>query len=173
MKTLQYTGSFDEAILIQQLIAAFPAWRVITPGGIVEHVGSYYNELTGVLTLWVPDNTDEQLVQQVIDAHDPSAVPWTPATWQDIVNFRRNFLALPNWATWTTDEASIYIHDQILNGFTVEELATWVNTNVTDLASAKTALTTVGQELIELREITSNMAKAIIILRDLVVRRTL
>jgi hypothetical protein len=53
---------------------------------------------------------------------------------------KTDFRALPGWATWTGAEAS-----------------DWIDTNVTDLASAKTALVA--------------MAKAIVFLRDIVVER--
>jgi hypothetical protein len=171
MKALQYIGSFDEATLREQFVIAFPAWRIVSGTFITEYYGSQYDTSTGVLTIWVPDDADEGLIQQVIDAHDPSAVPWTPLNWQSVIDTRKAFLNLPNWATWTAEQASEYIRQEILAGMTRTEIEAWVNANVTTLATAKTALILVGQELIDLRVICSSLAKAVIYLRDLAVRR--
>jgi hypothetical protein len=48
---------------------------------------------------------------------------------------RDGFEGLPGWATWTAAEA-----------------ATWIETNVTDLASAKTALIAMAQAIVHLRD---------------------
>lgn len=48
---------------------------------------------------------------------------------------RDDFDSLPGWATWTTDEA-----------------AQWIEDNVTDLASARTAMTAMARAIIALRD---------------------
>lgn len=49
---------------------------------------------------------------------------------------RANFQSLPGWATWTATEAE-----------------TWITDNVTDLASAKTALKAMAKAIIHLRNV--------------------
>lgn len=74
---------------------------------------------------------------------------------------------LPGWANWTATEAANYISTNVLGGMTREQVESWVDTNVSNLAQAKTALKLLGDELIDLREICENMARAIMFLRDI------
>jgi len=171
MKTLQYLGAFDEAVLRQQLFEEFPEWRVVAGYQVVEYLGIYYNETTNILTLYVPDAADEGRIQIVIDNHDPSASTVPNTVWADVVKARQDFLNLPSWASWTAQEAEDFIHGDVLNAMGKAELEAWININVTTLATAKTALILLGQELIDLREICEAMAKAIVLLREIAVER--
>lgn len=81
------------------------------------------------------------------------------------------FRNLPNWATWTDVEAISYVTNAVLNGWTKAQLDTYVDTNVTNIATAKTALKQLGEELIDLRDICTKLAQAVILLRDIAVRK--
>lgn len=169
MKNLQYIGTFDMDILIPQLLETFPEWRTIEGNTVIDHFGCDY--IDGVLTLNVPDNADELLIKQVLDMYDPSVGIYTPLNWEDIVLLRNKFMQLPDWSTWTPEEASTYIHDNILSGMTRTDLEAWVDTNVTNITTAKTALKLLGDEVIDLREICMKMAYSIMILRDVIIKR--
>lgn len=169
MKTLQYIGTFDMSILIPQLLEVFPEWRVAEGDTVIDYFG--YDYIDGVLTLNVPDNADELLIKQVLDMYDPSVGIYTPLNWEDIVLLRNKFMQMPDWSTWTPEEASTYIHDNILSGMTRTDLETWVDTNVTNITTAKTALKLLGDEVIDLREICMKMAYSIMILRDVIIKR--
>jgi hypothetical protein len=81
------------------------------------------------------------------------------------------FRNLPNWATWTAAEASGYVHSDVLGGWTKAQLDSYVDTNVTNIATARTALKQLGEELIDLRAICERLAEAVVYLRDVAVRR--
>jgi len=169
MKVLQFYGSFDESILRQELLNVFPEWRVEIQGSVVEYFGIGYDN--NILTLYVPDDANETLIEQVIDAHDPGAKPLPFLDWNSVLKARRDFLDLPNWSTWTIQEATDFVKNDIVNGMTKLELEDWIETNVTNLLTAKNALKLIGGELIDLREICMKLAQMIIYLRDIVVRR--
>jgi hypothetical protein len=85
---------------------------------------------------WVTAQVEAFLSTNTIQDGAPIIYPDRAAK----VTAKLDFRGLPGWATWTGAEAS-----------------DWIDTNVTDLASAKTALVA--------------MAKAIVFLRDIVVER--
>jgi hypothetical protein len=96
----------------------------------------------------MPDEPDQTFQKQItIEAHtetgtDPENGDFDFWVIDDVTldqladkNARDGYAALPGWASWTANEA-----------------AAWIETNVTDLASARTAL--------------AQMARAITFLRD-------
>ena len=84
---------------------------------------------------------------------------------------KNNFRNIPNWATWTPDVGMQTVQTNVLNGYDKQQLADYIDTNVTNIASAKTALKLLGDAVIDLREIVGVMAQAILLLRDIVVRK--
>jgi len=77
----------------------------------------------------IVDPETAQLVDQVVvDSVEPKALPADDG--------RANFAAMPGWATWTDAEAEA-----------------WIETNVTDLASAKTALKAMSRAIVYLRNV--------------------
>lgn len=174
MKDLLYIGTFDIPILRNQLLAAFPSWRDDNgQGRITEYFGMDYDQLTSTLRLSVPDNADEIIINQVIDMHDPSAQLYTLLTWQEIISARNNFMTLPNWSIWTAEEASGFVSGDILAGMNKTEIEDWIDLNVTTLATAKTALKLLADELIDSREITAKIVTMLVYLRDVAIRRRL
>lgn len=78
----------------------------------------------------VVDPETGQLVDQtVIDSTGTQPLPEDDG--------RANFAAMPGWATWTDAEAEA-----------------WIEANVTDLASAKTALKAMAKAIVYLRNVT-------------------
>jgi hypothetical protein len=59
----------------------------------------------------------------------------------------------------------------VLGGWTKAQLDSYVDTTVTNIATARTALKQCGEELIDLRDLCERMALAIIYLRDVAIRR--
>jgi len=173
MKILPYSIiQFNEEILIRELLTAFPEWRIENPNGIViEYFGMYYDIDHQILWMYVPDNTNETTLLSVINAHDPSAAIYNPISWSEVIQARNNFMGLPNWAIWTSQEASNFVISDIVSGMTKTQLEAWIDTNVVSLATAKDALKLIGDELIDLRTICANMAKMLIYLRDVTIRR--
>ena len=85
---------------------------------------------------------------------------------------KSNFRGIPNWATWTPDEGKSYIHNAIFSGQSTEDIQSWIDTNIMNLAQAKTSLKQMADAIITLRNQQENIAYAILLLRDIVVRRT-
>jgi hypothetical protein len=167
MKTLQFFGTFDEILLINQLLTAFPQWITRDGVSVTCRLGSVYDGQT--LTLIVPDDADELAVQTVAEAHDPLYAQ--PAELAEVKAARAALRQLPNWATWTAGEATTAITQDILSGMDKAAVEAWVDANVGTLAQAKTALKFIGGELVDLREICARLAQAVIYLRDIAVRK--
>lgn len=95
----------------------------------------------------------------------------TPQTAQELNDLsdyqsaRASFNQLPNWATWTAQQASDYILNNVLNGMTQAQVDSYINANTVD-----TVLHQIGATLINIRTILQNIAMAIIYLRNLIVR---
>lgn len=169
MITLTYYGNFDLDLLKSQLLEYFPTWREQLPGNVVnEYFGWDYEAST--LKLFVPDNTDTEQVDAVIIMHDASAAK--PLDWPGIIVAKNKWINLPNYATWTAEEAEEYIISQIFGGWTQAQIDDWIDTNVTTLATAKTAMKSITAEIVDIREITSKMGYLLMLLRDIVVKRS-
>ena len=169
MKSLIYFGTFDEELLYKEILAAFPAWRTkFVDGHVVEDYGIRYDDWR--LQLDVPDNADETTLNQIIIAHDPNST--LEIDWVTIKAARLEFLTLPEWASFTPQEASDAVNDRVLEGWNKQEVDDWIDANVTTLASAKTALKMIGSELVDLREISKHFARMLMHLRDIIVRRS-
>ena len=168
MKSLIYFGTFDEELLYKEIFTAFPAWRTkFVDGHVVEDYGIRYDDWR--LQLDVPDNADETTLNQIIIAHDPNST--LEIDWVTISAARLEFLALPEWSTFTPQGASDAVDERVLNGWTSQEVDDWIELNVTSLATAKTALQLIGAELVDLREINKRFAQMLMHLRDVVIRR--
>ena len=70
-KKLIYQGLFKSHLLADELRVAFPAWGGVTSEG----TSRMQSKPDGTeVYLFVPDDADEQEIQVVIDAHDPSVL---------------------------------------------------------------------------------------------------
>ena len=80
------------------------------------------------------------------------------------------FKNLPDYATWTPDEAEANVINTVLNGWNKTQAEDWIDANVTNLAEAKAALKIIAGALIDLRNIASKIAKMMMWLRNIVIR---
>jgi len=88
---------------------------------------------------WVgdpPDQTTLDAIQAAITAHDPEGQTDAEIAEEIAVTAKTDFSSMPDWATWTATEAS-----------------DWIETNVTDLASAKLVLQKMAMAIIYLRDV--------------------
>ena len=170
MKTLSYVGNFDIDLLRSQLLLTFPSWRVVeVPNRTIDYFGIDY--FGGELTLYVPDAAIEADVDTVVKNHDASAAK--PIDWPMIIEAKNAFLDLPNYATWTPQEAADWIHNDVLSGWGETEINAWIDTNVTTLATARTGLKMLSKEIIDLRETEEKLAYMLMLLRNIVIKRSL
>lgn len=82
-----------------------------------------------------------------------------------------SFKALPQWSTMTATDAATLVN-AIANGLTKQQIIDKVNTDVTNLTTAKTSLAWIAGELVDARVVCLNLAKAVIFLRDLLLNNT-
>jgi hypothetical protein len=80
------------------------------------------------------------------------------------------FMDLPEWSTWTYQEAEANVTARIFNGWNQVQVDAWVDGLPNTVAGMKTGLKQIGVAILAVRVILVAMAKAIVFLRDLVVR---
>lgn len=71
MKVLQYNKAHNLSKLHDEILAAIPALKPELGGMAIIRVESKNNDIW----ITVPDDTNEQAIQAVIDAHDPTPLP--------------------------------------------------------------------------------------------------
>jgi len=69
---LTYAGTFKQALLMDELLAAFPEW--IVGEGEYRQCLLYLEGNDQGVRLTVPDGSDEQAIEVVVLAHDPEAL---------------------------------------------------------------------------------------------------
>lgn len=114
---------------------------------------------------------EEALIAQVIAAHDPTILMPYEQDELDAEKAKVEFRQLPDWATWSPGQARDYVDGSILNGMDKVAIDTWIDTNVTSLATAKTALKLLGEAIVDTRTVLKIVAMAVIYFRQIVVRR--
>lgn len=118
--------------------------------------------------VWVESSTLTS--QQIIDLMAQAVTPEEQTELDDFSVAASSFDTLPDWATWTPTQATTYIHTNILNGWEQAQLDSWIDANVTSLAGARAAFKQIGASILTIRSLLENMAKAVLYLRDLIVR---
>ena len=165
---LIYTGTFKQHLLMDELLTAFPEW--IIGEGDERRCLLYLVGNDQSVKLTVPDGSDVLVIEVIINAHDSAVLTAGELLQIDIEAALDGFKNLPNYATWTPAEAETHVTDAVLNGWTVAEANAWIDTNVTDMASAKTALKQIAGAVIDLRKMLSLVVKMLMWLRNIVIR---
>ena len=169
MKTLIFYGTFDEEILRNEFFIQFPALREEIDGTVIEHLGLIYDGWK--LTIFIAEFiTDEDIINLII-LHDPIAC--RAVDWDSIHAARVKYMTIPDWVTYTPEEASNAVNIAVMNGWTESESDAWIDANVTNLSEAKAALKLIGAQLIKLRNINMKFAVMLSHLRDVVIIRSL
>lgn len=94
-----------------------------------------------------------------------------------------NYAILPAWAkTGTATDAETYINGQVWNGQTIDQVNTWIDTNITNISTAnisqinarllaiRNGLKLVAGAVITMRGLFILTSKLLIYIRDLVIR---
>jgi hypothetical protein len=165
-KKLTYQGAFKSSLLSDQLLAAL-VWSPVTNEGTARLESKPDGS---EVYIYADDNTDEQAVQAIVDVHDPDELTTGELIQQAVDDSIEGFKTIPDWATWTPNEAEQHIQENVINGFDQTQLDAWIDTNVTNLAEAKDALKLIGGAIIDLRNIVSKIAKMIMWLRNIIIK---
>jgi hypothetical protein len=111
-------------------------------------------------------------LQTMIDAHVPTTEYFDYEKDPIIdVAARAGWRDLGNWATWEPQQAQDYVNDEILSGWDQEQIDEYINVNVVNIASAKTALKLLAGNIITMRTILGIIAKVILYIRDILIKR--
>lgn len=161
---LTYTGTFKQNLLMDELLTVFPEW-LINDTCLLQLEGN--NE--GV-RLIVPDDAIESEIETVINAHDPNVLSVGEVISLDVETALDGFKNLPDYATWTPNEAEQYVTNTVLNGWDKTAANSWIDANVTNIESARTAMKQLAGAIIDIRKILSLVAKMLMWLRNIIIR---
>ena len=90
---------------------------------------------------------------------------------------RTGWKDLGNWSTWEPQQAQDYVNAEILNGMNQAQIDAWIDANITGSNAATlraqviVALKLLAGNLITLRNIAGILAKVILYIRDILIKR--
>jgi hypothetical protein len=166
VKSYQFVGQFDEAQLYLSLLQAYPHWIERTGVSVSIPVTLIYDGR--LLTLHLPDDAVDSVIEQVVAIQDVTACP--PVLLEQVRQARADFQALPEWAAWSASEAEAAIQARIWSGQTKTQIDAWIDANVTTLAQARVALKLIAGVILDIRAILVVMTRMLVLLREIVVR---
>lgn len=141
------------------MIKKFVIYQVVTEEGT-----TYFVDREGLSQEEINNQLEKMGFSSVIDND-----------WEETVlaesNARTGWKDLGDWSTWTPQEAQDYVTAEILNGWDKATANQWIDDNVDDIASAKSALKLIAGNLITLRSIVGVIAKVILYIRDILIKR--
>ena len=121
----------------------------------------------------VPDNLTELELENLLKL-DGITLPANHPDREEFASMSTatiDYQLLPNWIkTWTADDASTYVHDNVLNGFSSVEVDAYVNNLPNTVAGMKAGLKQIGGALVAIRDILEIIAELLMYIRDLVIR---
>lgn len=169
-KTLEYTGTFNPELLYDELLAAFPQYVGVPPAPNLLNLF-----LSGVapamsLRVSVPDNADEAALDAIVAAHNP-ALPAPSAVGEQLANDARvAFRNLPNYATWTPQEAYDNTFSAIFSGDPIETINANIDAVPFTATGMRNSLKAMAAEIVTIRRILATVVKMLAWLRDVVIR---
>lgn len=144
-------------LLLDELIAAgLPAVGVSGDGRI-----DYARILTAAETL---------LAEQVVATHNPAGLSLRQQDEAAAEVAKSDFRNLPNYSTWTPNEAQDNITAMILAGKTLAQINTDIDNLPNTIAGMKTGLKSVAQGIVNLRTVLAIIGKLVILLRNVAIR---
>ena len=82
-----------------------------------------------------------------------------------------NFKSYSTWMkTYSSASAGDYINSKIWNGYTIDQINTYIDSNVVDLASAKIAMKQIANAIIDVKSILILISKLLMCIRDITIR---
>lgn len=82
-----------------------------------------------------------------------------------------NFQLLPDWVkTISPDDAALYVHDNVLNGFEQVDVDTYIAGLPNTVAGMKTGLTQIAYALVDMRNLLGFIVKLLMYMRDLIIK---
>lgn len=128
------------------------------PSGTVFHYASIDSSLL----------LDSDISNQLISPPTPTELGNLSGTYAS----RANFLNLPNWATWSTDDVNNNITNMILSGWNQTQVNSYIDATAINLAGAITVMKQLASAILTIRSILIAIGKAVVFIRQLVVQFT-
>ena len=157
-------------------------WRLVLyrlrPGSEYHWLGDGMNDSYASIGEWRDSQTTKPTEQECLDEWAIYVVEKAALDAEETQleenedTARTGWKDLGDWiVTFTPDEAELYVRNQIFDGIEPSALDIWIDTNVTDLASARTALKFIGANIMTIRTILGIIAKVILYIRDILIKR--
>jgi len=147
------------------VIKKFVIYQVVTEEGT-----TYFVDREGLSQEEINNQLEKMGFSSVIDND-----------WEETVlaesNARTGWKDLGDWSTWTPQQAQDYVNAEILNGWDQAQIDSYIDanitgTNVTQLRTQTVAaLKLLSGNLITLRNIVGVIAKVILYIRDILIKR--
>lgn len=99
-----------------------------------------------------------------------AASPAELAQLEELRQARAGFMSLPNWSTWSPQQASDYVTANILQGWSQAQADAYITSTATTIAGVQTVLKQVAAGLIAIRAILAALGMGVLYIRNLVVR---
>ena len=132
---------------------------------------------------WQDPETTQPTEQECLDEWDVMLAEWeaarleTDALLEMESTARTGWKDLGNWSTWEAQQAQDYVNAEILNGMDQAQIDAWIDANITGTTIAQlrtqtvAALKLLSGNLITLRNIVGVIAKVILYIRDILIKR--
>lgn len=101
-------------------------------------------------------------------SHDGSQLSTRQKYDVDLSSMVTNVQSIPNWATWTPDEAQTNVTNSIFGGTDEATLDSQID-SITTIAQVRTSLKQIVSAIITIRTILGNMAKILLYIRKFLV----
>jgi len=133
--------------------------------------------INGLDTDWNSHSVvDGQLLRSGVSVTiNPPGEEWVAE--ETAISARTGWKYLGDWATWQPQQAQDYVNAEILNGFDQAQIDAYIDENITGTTIAQlrtqtvAALKLLSGNLITLRNIVGVIAKVILYIRDILIKR--
>ena len=115
------------------------------------------------MSITLPDDANEQAVSNIISAHNPNALSFSEQEAQRIQTAKIDFRALPNYATWTPQEAYDTSFNAVFSGQDAATIKSNIAAQLTDITTANVAQ--INVRLAAIRLLFNNAVDAIVAMR--------
>ena len=127
---------------------------------------------------WQDPETTQPTEQECLDEWDVMLAEWADARLEQEQLVAMESAARIGWkdlgdwiVTYTPNDAELYVRNQIFDGINQDGLDDWIDTNVTNIATAKIALKQMGANILTIRTFLGVVVKVILYIRDILIKK--
>ena len=162
-------------------------WRLILgrlrPTSEYHWLGDGMNDNYASIGEWRDPTTTKPTEQECLDEWDVYLIEKAALDAEETqieqneADGRTGWKDLGNWSTWQPQQAQDYVNAEILNGMNQAQIDAWIDANITGSNAAQlreqviVALKLLAGNLITLRNIAGILAKVVLYIRDILIKR--